>query len=52
MKNNAVKTALMFLGIITLVLIGRLFLNEHELLVKQDNSQIANSSCAQDESLC
>ncbi|MCI5050885.1 MAG: hypothetical protein MRY57_01095 [Candidatus Pacebacteria bacterium] len=52
MKNNGAKTALMFLGIIALVLIGRMFWNEHELLVKQEDSQVANSACAVDERYC
>lgn len=52
MNRNAIKTALMFLGIIFFVLMGRLFFNEHELLVKQESSQVANTSCAQDEKFC
>ena len=33
MNKNTKKTALMFLGIIFIVFMGRLFFNEHELLI-------------------
>lgn len=52
MNKNAIKTTLMFLGIIFFVLMGRLFFNEHELLVTTNANQIANTSCTQDKEFC
>lgn len=53
MNNNAVKTGLMFLAIIFFVLMGRLFWEEHELLVVSDGAQqVANVSCTEDTFLC
>jgi len=53
MNKNAVRTSLIFLGIIFFVLMGRLFFNQHELLVISDQpTQSANSSCVGENELC
>jgi hypothetical protein len=53
MNKNAIKTAIMFLGIIFFVLMGRMFFDGNELLVTStDETQFANSSCAKDSTFC
>jgi hypothetical protein len=49
LNNNTLQTSLMFLGIISLVLIVRMFTNENTLFVnsQDDLSQVAGVNCTQ-----
>lgn len=48
-KNNAAKTSLLFLGIIAIALVVRMFTNEHELFVQSGDSvaPVAGVNCSQ-----
>jgi hypothetical protein len=53
MNHNAYKTTLIFLGIIFVGIILNLFLTEHELVVKNlDSEQAASVNCLEDIENC
>jgi len=46
LNNNAYKTSLMFLGIIFIAIIIRMFLVQDQIFVQEDSSiELANISC-------
>ncbi len=53
LNSNSFKTSLIFLGIIFIAILVRMFTSEHELLVKTPNqTQTASTYCSQGEGRC
>lgn len=50
-NKNSLRTSLLFIGIILVALVVRMFTNEHELFVQSDNTsvQAAGVNCVQGE---